>query len=237
MELVHQAGDNGFHDGHGGGHRRKGDHHKEQDADDCPHPSHLCKNLRQGDKHESRSGGHALGSHENIDGRDDHQTRKQGDHGIKNLDLVDGRHQIHVLFHVRAVCYHDAHGDADGVKQLTQRIHNYKEKLLQGYALKIGEQIYFQPIQAGSLKPGSVRVLECQRVKGNTDNQDKKQRHDKFTCPFNAFVYAAEDNNRGKHRKNDHEDHGADLPGDKPGKITVSGGVRRFSGDKDREIL
>ena len=37
----------------------------------------------------ARSGGHALGSHENIDRRDDHHSSKQCHHGIKNFNLVD----------------------------------------------------------------------------------------------------------------------------------------------------
>ena len=237
MELVHQTGNDRLHDGYSGGHRRKGYHHKEQNADDSPDPSHRGKNFGQGDKHKTRSGGHALGSHENIDCRDNHHTRKQCHYGIKNLDLVDGRHQVDILFHIGAVRDHDAHSNADGVKQLSQRVHNHKEEILQCDALKTGKQINFQSFQTGSLQPRCVRVAQRQRINGNANDQNEKQGHDKFARPLNAVVHAAEDDNRRQESKNNQKDYRAYLFGDKSGKVAVCGSGGHIPGEENGKVF
>ena len=56
--------------------------------------SHGLKDLRQGDKHQTRAGRHTLCPHKGKYGRNDHQTGEQRNNGVENFDLVDRFHQV-----------------------------------------------------------------------------------------------------------------------------------------------
>ena len=239
MELVHGAGDDGFHDGHGGGQGRKGHGQEEQDAHDgADEGAHFTEDLGQGHEHQGRAAGaHALPAHEGIDRGNDHHAGQECHDSIEELDLVDGLVQVGLLLDVRTVGDHDAHCHADGIEQLAHGIGEDHQELLGGHALEAGHHIDHQALEAGAGDAGIIGVPQGHGEDGNTQNQDQQDRHQDGGELFNALIHTLVDHKQGSPQEQKEPENGGPLGGDKTGEIGIGHSSHAAAGEVGEKIF
>ena len=170
MKFVDHTGNNGLHDRYGRCNGCKGDHKKENGSDYAACCSHGLKDLRQGDKHQTRAGGHTLCSHKGKYSRNDHQTGKQRNDGVKNLNLIDRFHQVCFFFYVGTVGNHDTHRNADRKEKLSECVDKDGEKFLRRHSFKIWNKINFHTLQSRTDDTVCVGMGQGQRKNRNSDD-------------------------------------------------------------------
>ena len=184
MKFVDHTGNNGFHDRYGRCNGCKGDHKKENGSDYAACCSHGLKDLRQGDKHQTRAGRHTLCPHKGKYGRNDHQTGEQRNNGVENFDLVVGLvevdvvldvaavgdHQVCFFFYVGTIGNHNTHRYTDRKEKLSECVDKDGEKFLQRHSFKIRNEINFHTLQSRTDDTVCIGMGQCQRKNGNSDD-------------------------------------------------------------------
>ena len=239
VELIHHAGDQRFHNGNGGGQCCEGHGHEEEDTyNGTDHIAHGGENLGQSYEHQRGTAvGKTVSAHKGEHGRDDHHTGQERNGGVEQFDLVDRLVQIRLLGNIRTVGDHNTHGHADGVEQLAHGIGQHHEELLQGHALKVGNNIYHQTLQTGAGHTAGVSMLQKQGEHRNTTDKHQQNGHQNGGELFYTLVDAVVDHQCSGGQEDDKPDDGFPLGGDEAGEVSIRSGCTALEGQECRQIL
>ena len=209
VEKVHQDGDDGFHQGDGGGNGRKKYEYKKDRAQE-PAELNAGKYLGKGDEHQPgacfQRGRVSAGKREY--GGNDHQKNEKRDPGVEDLDLPYGAFQVGGFFHIGSVGDHDPHGKGHGIKQLSHG----GEQSLDRKVGHVRQDVIFYAVN------GSV---DGQDIEGDAYDQDDQQRHHDLADLLDPLFHAADHDRRGDRGKDQKPDDGLRYAGDEAGKIIV----------------
>ena len=236
MEYLHAVGRDGLQYGNAAGQRGESCHNEESQSGNSSQMGHGGKDFGQGDEHESGARRHTLYAFEYENRGNDHHAGQQGYAGIEELDLVDGGIYINILFNVRAIGDHNAHGDAQREEDLAHGVQKNLQQPPQGQSLKAGSQINGQALQAGPCNAVSVGVLKGHGKDRDGDDHDQHNRHQNSGILLNTFLDAVK-NDPGSEQHKEYRVQGR-LPGrcDKVCKETVLGRCLSLSRQIDSDI-
>ena len=189
--LVHQHGNQCFHQRNGGGQRRKQYEQEEYRADNGAE-LHGVEYHRQSDEHQTRTAVYLrrIAAVERDNRRNDHQTGHKREQRVENLNLSDRVLKQIFLLHVGAVGDHNTHCQRHRVEHLSHRTKHGRYRKLR----EIGQNIIFQALQ---------RTRNGQRVDCDNDRQNGENRHHDTACLLDALLNTKDNDNGGRQHEQD----------------------------------